>query len=645
MQIEHNSRQIFFRKPYGAVQCGTAVQLRVSIEGVGIPHWVRVVYQCDGGDPTYVDMPYVFTVLGSCIYEKEIIMPDKPGLIWYYFELATDSGVAYYGNNSGNLGGKGSMSFQPPSHSFQITVYEKEYKTPDWFKEAVAYQIFPDRFYNGNENGEFLGDRTDIIKRKWGEQPYYKAEQFGGEYKSNDFFGGNLEGIIKKLPYLKDLGITVIYLNPIFKAASNHKYDTGSYEDIDPMFGDEETFKRLCSQAKKNGIRIILDGVFNHTGDDSKYFNKYGHYDSVGAYQSKDSPYYTWYRFMDYPDVYESWWGMTTLPQVEENSKALREYLLSGKDAIIKKWIRLGASGWRLDVVDELPDSFVKELRRGVKEVDPEAVIIGEVWEDASNKTAYGQRREYFYGKELDSVMNYPLRNAIIDFALCRIDAYEFNKRIMSLKENYPAAAFYSLLNMLSSHDVERIITLMGGVPNRYEVDRERQAQFKLDGYMLQVARKRVQLVFGMLLTMPGVPCIFYGDELGIQGYGDPFCRSCFPWDNMDEMDPNEEMRSWIKQFIKIRKSSKALSIGEFNYVYRMEYSYGYIREYDDEKYIVLVNFSPSAKDVRLDAARYGITSIKSLLASDGRCGEHESNDGIFYINMPSHTIVIYKAE
>lgn len=644
MQIEHNSRQNFFRAPYGAVTCGTEVRLRISIDGVGIPRAVKLIYKPDTSEPIYVDMPYVFSVLGSCIYEKTIKMPDTVGLVWYYFELETDAGVVYYGNNSENLGGKGEMSFQPPSRSFQITVYDEKYKTPDWFKEGIAYQIFPDRFYNGNEDGSFLGERTDIIKRKWGEQPFYKAEQFGGEYKANDFFGGNLKGITKKLPYLEDLGITVIYLNPIFKASSNHKYDTGSYEEIDPMFGSEEDFKNLCEEAKKRGIRIILDGVFNHTGSDSMYFNKLGNYDSVGAYQSKDSPYYSWYRFMDYPEVYESWWGMQTLPQLEESSPELREYLLSGKDAIIKKWLRCGASGWRLDVVDELPDFFVKELRKNVKETDTEAVIIGEVWEDASNKTAYGVRRQYFFGDELDSVMNYPLRNAIIDAALCRIDAYEFNRRVMSLKENYPRPAFYSLLNMLSSHDVERIVTLMSGVPNRHEVDRETQSKFKLDGYTLKIARKRVKMVMGMIMTMPGVPCLFYGDELGVQGYGDPFCRSSFPWDSMDEVDPNAEMRSWIKDLTKLRKSSKAFSIGEFNYVYRIGNTYAYIRDYNDEKYIVLTNFDNSPKDIRLDAARYGVTGLTAMLSTDYSNSEYESCDGIFFIKIPAQSFVVFKA-
>ena len=645
MEIEHISRQKFYRAPSGAVRCCSSVRLRLSLKDAGLPRSVRVIYMRDGMEQEYKSMSYVFTVAGSCIYESEIMMPADPCLIWYLFEIVTDGGIVYYGNNPENLGGEGAMSYNSPARMFQITVYSEDYTTPDWFKNGVAYQIFPDRFYNANPNGEFLGNRDDIIKRQWGETPFYKAEQFGGEYKSNDFFGGNLDGIRAKLPYLEELGITVIYLNPIFKAASNHKYDTGDYEEIDPMFGDEESFVRLCSEAKKRGIRIILDGVFNHTGDDSKYFNKYGKYDSIGAYESKNSPYYSWYRFMDYPDDYESWWGMTTLPQINEDDESFLEYLIRGENSIIKKWIRLGASGWRLDVADELPDSFIKELRRGVKEVDPEAVIIGEVWEDASNKIAYSSRREYFYGEELDSVMNYPLRNALIDASLCRIDAQEFDRRIMSIKENYPAPAYYSTLNITSTHDVERIVTLMGGVPTRHEVSRDEQASFRLDGYTLKIARDRTKIAVGVIMTMPGVPCIFYGDELGVEGYGDPFCRSCFPWGNEEAVDPCFEMRSWVKDLIKLRKSSKALSIGEMDCIYSIGYTYGYIREYEGEKYVIIANFDSVARDIRIDTARHHISHIVCEMSSSEGDGEHNSDDGIFFIKTAPRSVMIYKAE
>lgn len=642
MTIEHNSREKFYRRPFGAVKCGTEVRFRISAAGVGIPNAVRLVYKRDGGEEIRVNMAYLFNQADDCIYTVKVNMPDEAGLVWYYFEIETHQGTVYYGNNEKNLGGRGEVSFHKPDRAFQITVYNEDYKTPDWFKESIAYQIFVDRFCNGNEDGSFLGDRTDIIKREWNDTPYYKAEQFGGEYKANDFFGGNLKGVIKKLTYLKDLGVSVIYLNPIFSAYSNHKYDTGSYEMIDPMFGDEAEFKKLCAEAEKMGIRIILDGVFNHTGSNSQYFNKNGDYDSVGAYQSQESPYYSWYRFMQWPDVYESWWGMTTLPQVEEHSEDYRKYILSGKDAIVKRWLKAGASGWRLDVVDELPGFFVKELRKNVKEAKEDAVIIGEVWEDASNKSAYGERREYFLGQELDSVMNYPMRTALIDAVLGKIDAAEFDDRLMSIKENYPPEAYYSLLNMVSSHDVERILTMMGGVPSRHEVDRDYQANFKLDGYALEVARDRATVILGLQMTLPGVPCIYYGDEIGMQGYGDPFCRKTYPWGHEDETDPTGVIRERYRNMISLRNMSKAFSIGEFESVYKIGRVYAFIRYYGDEKYIVVANMDVKAANIRLDVARFGITKITCVSADEEY---KEAEDGIYFIDMPQLWIKVYKAE
>lgn len=642
MVIEHNSREKFYRRPFGAVKCGTEVRFRVSAAGIGIPNAVRLVYKRDGESEKRVNMAYLFNQADDCIYSVKVKMPEQAGLVWYYFEFATDRGMVYYGNNHKNLGGLGEMSFNMPSNSFQITVYEEDYKTPDWFKTGVAYQIFVDRFCNGNEDGSFLGDRKDIIKRDWDDQPFYKAEQFGGEYLANDFFGGNLKGVIKKLPYLKELGISVIYLNPIFKAYSNHKYDTGDYETIDPMFGDEKTFKELCKKAKDMGIRIILDGVFNHTGSNSRYFNKNGEYDSIGAYQSQDSPYYSWFRFMDWPEVYESWWGMTTLPQIEENSRECRDYLLSGENSIVKRWIKNGASGWRLDVVDELPGFFVKELRENVKSIDEDAVIIGEVWEDASNKSAYGERREYFLGRELDSVMNYPMRLALIDAVSGKIDASEFDDRLMSIKENYPAPAYYSLLNMVTSHDVERIMTIMGDAPSRHDISKEYQSSFTLDGYALELARERATLVLGLQMTLPGVPCIFYGDEIGMQGYGDPFCRQTFPWDKIDEIDPDGRVRERYKNMIALRNKSKAFSIGEFDCLYKAGHVYGFIRYYEDERYVVIVNMGTTEEYVRVDAARYG---IHKMVCVTSEVETKEAEDGIYFIDMPRLWIKVYKAE
>ena len=437
-------------------------------------------------------------------------------------------------------------------------------------------------------------------------------------------------GIEKKLPYLKELRISCLYLNPVFKAYSNHKYDTGDYKTIDPMFGNEKDFIRLCEAAKKLGIRIILDGVFNHTGSDSLYFNKNGTYDSVGAYQSQQSPYYDWYRFTDFPDKYESWWGIDTLPQIEEKSEAYQDYILRDDDSVVKKWIKNGASGWRLDVVDELPDFFVQILRSEVKKQNPEAVIIGEVWEDASNKVAYGGQRQYFMGSELDSVMNYPLRNAMTDFAKGNIDASEFDRRVMSLKENYPRPAFYAALNFLSTHDIPRILTVLGG----YEFnDKDKMSEARLTVWEKENAAKMLKCLIAMQVLFPGVPSIFYGDEAGLEGYADPFCRRCYPWGHEDT-----DIMEYYKKLIALRNSDEAFRIGEFDTVYKIGGCYAFARYNTKSSYLIIVNFD-SENTIRLDAARFGMHHLNGVFHSE----YYSSDDGIYFIKMPEKSVKIFK--
>jgi len=631
MKIEHNSRMEFYRSPFGAATTAQRVTLRLGIKDGGLPSSVRVHYKF-GDEKNFYNMSYIFEIGGFCIYEAELVMPNHVGLLWYYFEIISEKGRVFYSNNEKNLGGLGKVYENEPDVAYQITVYSPDYKTPEWFRESVIYQIFPDRFHNGNENGEFSGDREDIIKRNWGDTPFYKAEQFGGEYKANDFFGGNLKGITKKLQYLAELGIGAIYLNPIFKAYSNHKYDTGNYMQIDENFGTLEDFRELCKKAGELGIKIILDGVFNHTGSNSIYFNKDGQYDSVGAYQSRESEYFSWYNFKNWPQEYDSWWGMKTLPGVNEKSESFQNYILKNDNAVVKHWLREGAFGWRLDVVDELPGFFVKELRKAVKSVDEDAVIIGEVWEDASNKISYGEQREYFLGQELDSVMNYPLRSALIDIAKNNIDANEFDERIMSIKENYPAPAYYSLLNILSSHDVERILTAVSDAPRTDNKDF--MSNYCLEGEQYEKAIKRVKQVVMLQMLMPGVPCIYYGDEIGMQGYRDPFCRKCFEWDKI-----NADLKQWYSRAIALRKSSEAFLEGLFETVYKIGHAYGFIRSKDEDIYIVCANFGQDTEWFRLDLARFGVHEIENKIYEE----YYICDDGIYYIEMQPGDVKVFK--
>ncbi len=590
-------------------------------------------YFKNSSEPESIGMYFHSQMLGVTYYEATLVLPTDPCLIFYTFEITAQGTTYYYGNNAQRYGGIGTLTQKKPL-PYQITVYDAAYETPDWFSGSVMYQIFCDRFARGKDTNS-LSMRQDILPRNWGDTPYYKPEQFGGEYLANDFFGGNLKGITEKLDYLKDLGISVLYLNPIFEAYSNHKYDTGDYEKIDPMFGTEADFIALCAKAKAMGIRIVLDGVFNHTGSDSKYFNKKGRYPTSGAYQSKESPYADWYDFVNFPEEYTCWWGIKTLPHVNELSPSYVDYILTNKDSIVKKWLRLGASGWRLDVVDELPGAFVKTLRKAVKSEKSDAVIIGEVWEDASNKISYGEQREYLSGYELDSAMNYPLRDALIQFVSGHIGGAEFNSRMNVLRENYPKPAFMSMMNFLSSHDTARILTVLSDVSG--SLSKDEQATHGLQGDALEKAKAKLRLITALQMTLPGTPCVYYGDETAMQGFGDPFCRRCFPWGNTDA-----EMTAFFKALIHMRNSNDAFKRGDIETVYGEGPACAYLRQTENKCMLVLCNTATEHDwNLTLELGKYGIHKLQCTDTGES----HTSTNGRFTVNVQPCSYKIMEVE
>ena len=471
---------------------------------------------------------------------------QQSGLYFYRFEL------------DGRGFGLGKMrrgEFSDSPRCWQITVYEPDYKTPAWLKGGVIYQIFPDRFY---KSGEISAPDHKILRSDWGGTTRYQPNEYG-KVLNNDFFGGNLNGIREKLPYLKELGITAIYLNPIFEAYSNHRYDTGDYMKIDPLLGTGEDFDRLIDEAKAYGIGIILDGVFNHTGDDSRYFNRYGRYEEVGAYQSKSSPYADWYHFHEFPESYESWWGIPTLPAVNERSESYQNFIL-GEGGVLKNWLRHGIIGWRLDVADEIPDFFLTMLRASVKEQNADAAIIGEVWEDASNKIAYDVRRQYLQGRELDSVMNYPLKDAIINFMQTRNTSF-LRETIFQLIDNYPKQTLDCLMNILGTHDTPRILTVLGGQSCE---TKDEMALARLSDEERNFAKAQLKMAALLLFTLPGVPCVYYGDEIGMEGHRDPFCRRCYNWDS-----PDEDLRAHYRKLGEIREElNQVFSEGAYREIF-----------------------------------------------------------------------------
>ena len=546
MKLFHDSRNPDYRLPLGARRTGETVVLRLRARGRTPDRvWLRL-WWADAEQRYEMTAPK-----GNGLFEYALTLPDEPGLMWYYFIAEKDGKLYFYGNAYDEMGGEGAMyNGEPPS--YQLTVYDAAYAPPEWMGEGIMYQIMADRFYAKNRRKPPQG----WLHENWDDVPAIKINETDADNQADDFFGGNLEGVEEKLPYLRDLGVTVIYFNPIFRARSNHKYNTGDYSQIDPSFGTEADFIRLCKKAKAMGIRIILDGVFSHTGSDSKYFNMHGNYDTCGAYQSKESPYYKWYTFEKWPKKYDCWWGFVTLPNVREMEPTYIDYILTGKDAIATSWLKKGSSGWRLDVADELPMDFLRILRREVKAHKPDACVLGEVWEDASHKQAYGEVRSYCLGDTLDSVMNYPLREGVIDFLTGKISATMLKRKLDCLYENYPEPFARSLMNLLGSHDKARIINRLSGVtPENRPYGERRHEDLKPHEYAL--GRERYIKAWTFICSMPGMPCIYYADEAGQQGEDDPFCRATYPWGHEDKGLIEE-----IRRINHMRMNSRVLRRG-----------------------------------------------------------------------------------
>lgn len=566
--IFHDSQDTFYREPFGAVSIGTKVNLFLECE-----EQADVFIEVTKFDGFRYSIPMIIERIEEeyILYKGSIDTKESLGIINYCFRYVKNGFVQYYGNNDDGLGGVGKIYYDFPK-TYQITVF-KESKVPKWYKEGIIYQIFVDRFYNGNKNNEILNKKKNIfIYGSWYDKPMYIRDN-NGSIERWDFYGGNLKGVREKLDYIKSLGASIIYMNPIFDAVSCHKYDTGDYENIDRMYGTNEEFKELCEEAEAKGIKIILDGVFSHTGSDSRYFNKYGNYSELGAYESKYSKYYNWYRFYDYPNKYECWWGFDNQPNVEELENSYVDYIINNKNSIISRWLEMGASGWRLDVADELPDEFIEMIKNKMKNTKKDSVLIGEVWEDASNKVSYSKKRRYLLGDELDSVTNYPFRNTLVQFINGEISSENFRRNIMSIMENYPKENFYSNMNLLGNHDTERIFTI------------------------LNEDMKKLELALCMQMTLPGVPLIYYGDEAGLLGNKDPENRRAYPWGR-----ENEEIINLYKSFAKIRNEEKLLKCGDI-FIYRNlpDSVVAFSRYINNKKMIIIVNRSLSEEQIVLN--------------------------------------------
>ncbi len=485
------------------------------------------------------------------VFEAELDLPSfELGLYYYKYEVMFyNKKFEYYGYK--NLDGEVFKLSDDNQGYIQLLIYKNSKIRPEWLYGGTMYHIFVDRF---KSSGKCPVKKGAILNKNWYGGITEYAEYPGAYVENNVFFGGDLYGVIEKLDYIKSLGVSCIYLSPVFEAYSNHKYDTADYMKVDSMFGSDEALDSLISEAKKRNICIILDGVFNHTGSDSVYFNKKGTYDSIGAYQSEKSKYYSWYNFKEYPDEYECWWNVEILPRVMSDNESYKKFIM-GKNGVIEKWMGKGIAGFRLDVADELSDEFLTDLNKKLKSMKPDGMIYGEVWEDASNKIAYDKRKSYFNGNELDSVMNYPLKDAVIDYIL-NGNASHFESTCTCLYSHYTPTAANLLMNILGTHDTERILTVLAGESSSNYTNKELSGK-KLSSEEKKNAIMKLKNAYALIATMPGIPCIFYGDEAGMEGYRDPFNRQTYPWGR-----ENKELIEFYKTIGKIRQEQSVYKEG-----------------------------------------------------------------------------------
>ena len=575
MRILYDSKLPQYKTPFGTLTPGQVCTVHIHIPCAVGTTAVTLLLKYEDGKTDAQDIPLEKqSVKGAYeVWGGDFSIPHT-GLYFYYFYIRKpDGGFRLFKQGDDTNMEDGSL--------WQVSCVPADFHTPDWAKGATIYQIFPDRFYKAG-NCDPTGKLTPYtLHRTWGEEVEWKPTA-DGKVLNNDFYGGNFKGITEKLDYIASLGVNLIYLNPISKSFSSHRYDTGDYKTPDPLLGTEEDFSELCRQAHSRGIRVILDGVYSHTGSNSPYFNREGQFDSVGAYNSTESPYYSWYTFYNWPDSYNSWWNFDTLPTVNKMDPAFINYIIEDEDSVVAHWLKLGADGFRLDVADELPDEFIGLLRRRIKGIKPDALLLGEVWEDASTKIAYGRRRSYFTAGELDSVMNYPFRTAIIDYVRGRDGGQGLKEAVMAIVENYPAEVVQCNMNLLGTHDTPRILTVL---VDDFNGTREEMSKRRLSRHQFDIAYDRLLMASFLQYTLPGSPSLYYGDEAGMEGGKDPFNRRTYPWGY-----ENMEFVEHFKRLGRLRREHPAFRYGDIQFFQAGDRHVGFTRSYEGRTYRVYCN-------------------------------------------------------
>lgn len=581
MRILFCSRDPRYKNPTGTLTPGEDCRLRLDIPASCQTREVSCQFEQENGRPAFSAALALSRTEGPYeIYEGSFRIPE-PGLLFYYFRITT-------ANESFSLFRQGDDTNMETGDRWQVSCIPADFVTPDWAKGAVMYQIFPDRFFKSGDPDLTGKLQPYTVHRNWHEEVSWQPTP-EGLVLNNDFFGGNFRGIREKLPYLSDMGVEILYLNPISKAFSSHRYDTCDYKTPDPMLGTEEDFAELCRAAHDRGIRIVLDGVYSHTGSRSIYFDK-NHEFGGGAVSDPNSPYRNWYQFHHYPDSYNCWWNFDTLPCVNKMDPGFLDYVIDGEDSVVAHWLRLGADGFRLDVADELPDEFILRLKRRIRAIRPDALLIGEVWEDASNKIAYSRRRRYFVDGELDSVMNYPFRTAILHFIKAVDDGRGLKETVLSIVENYPPQVLPCLMNSLGTHDTLRILTAL---VDDFDGSRAEKAARRLSMQQLILAKERLRMASFLQFTLPGSPCVYYGDEAGMEGYADPFNRRPYPWGAEDG-----DLLEHYRRLTALRREIPALRRGEIRFFQAKNRMLGFTRELEGQRIRIYINRSHDNWDI-----------------------------------------------
>ena len=582
MRILYDSKLKEYKSPFGTLTPGEVCTLTIHIPSTVRANGVRcIINHEDGSHAMNVDLTYKMKKGPYDVFQGKFAF-DYEGLYFYFFFINNPDGGF-------RLFKQGDQTNMEAGDLWQVSCVPKNYDTPDWAKGAVIYQVFPDRF---NKSGKVdLTGKLEpyTVHKYWHEEVQWKPTD-EGIVLNNDFYGGNFRGIAEKMDYIASLGTTILYLNPISKSFSSHRYDTGDYKTPDPMLGTEADFKAMCDAAHSYGIKVILDGVYSHTGSDSLYFNKMGTFPGVGAYQSENSPFRSWFTFHKWPDSYVSWWNFDTLPTVNKMDPEFVKYIITDEDSVVAHWLKLGADGYRLDVADELPDEFLKLLYDRVKEINPDALVLGEVWEDASNKKAYEKRRTYFTNRELDSVMNYPFRTAILNFMRGFDSGRGFRDAVMNIVENYPPQVVACNMNLLGTHDTPRILTAL---VDDFDGSREEKAKRRLSRNQWEVAHERLLMASFLQYMLPGAPSLYYADEAGMEGYRDPFNRRPYPWGREDE-----ELLGHFRRLGQLRKNCEPLRLGDIRFFQAGDKHLGFERSYGGRTVKIYANRSADSWEI-----------------------------------------------